>query len=132
MVTGNTGMITKPILRETKVTLYRMHPNQDVNFGLVMVCPNLPAGLQEAEDYRKKGYKSNPQELNPQSEIEKTPEGEMFLVPDGYELKSFNEKTTLADNKTLIDVVNWRVVKKETPPEREIYVSDKEKSEKRK
>ena len=105
-----------PILREKKVTLYRLHPRQSEPdfFGLVMVMPNMPFGLRERDRWLNvKGYKFKPEELVPGAEVQKTPSGEIYLVPLGYELKSFPEKALSGDGKTKIDVTVWRVVKNE-------------------
>lgn len=113
---GNAGIPMEPILREHKVTLYKKHPTI---LGLVVKMPNLPFGLTERDLFlNKKGYKRDPQELAPKAKIETTPEGEIFLVPEGYELKAFDEKTTIPDKQnTVIDVVNYRVVEETTQQE---------------
>lgn len=135
MVTGNAGLKTIPILRETKKTLYRLHPNE---FGRVMVMPNLPNGLHEAEMWRNKGYKYSPQELNPQARLEKSPEGGIFLVPDGYKLDSKLETVTDPNTKESHQETVWHVIKsKESTPTAEgveeapLYVSEKPKRAKK-
>jgi len=119
MSNGNAGIITEPILRENKVTLYRLHPTDS---GRVIEMPNLPNGLHEAEMWRKKGFKATPQELNPQARLETNPEGEMFLVPPGYKLESFVEIAKTNYDKATEQVTSWRVAKetvRETTPSEE-------------
>lgn len=114
---GNAGVVNTPlggkvdILRENKVTLYRLHPSE---FGRVMIMPNLPNGLHEAELWRKKGYKFTPQELMPDAKIEHDAEGGMFLVPPGYKLESYEDKTLTnpKNDKEFVMDTAWRVVKK--------------------
>ena len=115
---GNTGMKTIPILRENKVTLYRLHPTE---FGRIMRMPNLPNGLHEAESFRNKGWKLNPQELMLDAKLETNPEGEQFLVPEGYKLKSKTVKALTDKDRSTMDADEW-VVEKEKAP---LYVKDK-------
>ncbi len=131
MSNGNAGLVTKPILRENKVTLYKLHPS---DFGRVIKMPNLPNGLHEAELWRNKGYKKTPQELMPDAQLEQDPEGGIFLVPDGYTLKPVTEKTEF--ERKQIDVTNYHVIKDKEEPtptasEPPLYVSDKPKSRKK-
>lgn len=120
MVTGNVGLPYTPIVREKKRTFYRLHPN---NFGEVMVCRNLPIGVSTVvngipvsyrERYLGKGMREKPEELMPDAKLETNPEGGMFLVPDGYELKLVPEKTEF--ERKQIDTETWKVVKKESTP----------------
>ena len=115
---GNTGMKTIPILRENKVILYRLHPTE---FGRVMRMPNLPSGLHEAESFRNKGWKLNPQELMLDAKLEANPEGEQFLVPKGYKLVSKIVKVLTEKDRMTMDSEQW-VVEKEKAP---LYVKDK-------
>lgn len=133
MVSGNTGIISEPILRENKVILYREHPERR---GEIMVMPNLPNGLHEAEVYRRKGYKRTPQEIDPYAEVVRNPEGGLFLIRKGERLESYKDETSTPlskDKWVMKEETYWRVVKGEAPSEdkREVYVSDKEKHTKK-
>lgn len=111
MVT-ETDIKKQDILREHKVTLYRLHPTE---FGAIMVMPNLPFGLRERDRYlNEKGYKRTPQELMPEAEVKTNDAGELFLVPKGYELKSLPDKALLGDGKTFKDISVWQVTKCES------------------
>lgn len=134
MSNGNAGLIRQDILRENKITLYKLHPDQNVFFGHVITMPNLPNGLHEAELWRNKGHKANPRDLMPDAKVEHNTGGEIFLVPQGYKLESYIAKTEF--EKKLIDVTLWRVVREENPPEEKeeapLYIPDKPKVSKKK
>jgi len=113
MVTQTGDIKTKSILREHKMTLYKMHPDQKNYPGLVIEMPNLPFGLRERDKYmNEKGYKKNPQDLKPDAEVMKGG-GDTFLVPKGYKLECFAEKVYNAKEKVHEDVSVWRVTKQD-------------------
>ena len=128
MVIGNSGIPMTPIIRELKITLYRLHPIQkeydaikqtDGCFGEIMVCPNLPNNLHSADVYRKKGFKETPEELMPRAEL-KRESGGFYLVPNGYELKCLKTMFKVPDsgylqNQKLHEIEGdlWKVVKVE-------------------
>ena len=81
------------IIEQDKVTTYRMHPNQDLYFGEIMIAPNIPNSPLKMKDYAKRGIRLNPENLpfviERNANIEKDGKGGIWAVPEGYKLEEY-------------------------------------------
>ena len=68
MVTNSAGKIVA-ILSEQRVTMYKLHPNQEKYPGAVIEMVNLPYDEYHRDLWYKKGYKRTIQELMPGKKV---------------------------------------------------------------
>lgn len=80
-------------LKEKKVTTYRMHPNQDLYFGEIMIAPNIPKSYEKMEDYEKRGIvlrlKDLPFVIEHNASIVEDKRGGLWAVPPDYKLEEY-------------------------------------------
>jgi len=120
------------IIEQDKVTTYRMHPNQDLNFGEIMIAPNIPNSPLKMKDYAKRGIRLNPENLpfvvERNAEIVKDKRGGLWAIPKGYKLEEFEQelREPIRDGGYVSRgfTTSFRVVREE--PKVPLYVSDKD------